>query len=67
MLDFIVELAELAGKESLRYFGNITAADIEGKATDKDLVSIADTAIENIIMLCLFQERFSSRRSPART
>ena len=57
MLDFIVELAELAGKESLRYFGNITAADIEGKATDKDLVSIADKAIENII-ISKITERF---------
>ena len=57
MLDFIVELAELAGKESLRYFGNITSADIEGKATDKDLVSIADKAIENII-ISKISERF---------
>lgn len=50
MLEFIIELAELAGKESLRYFGNLTSADIEGKMTDKDLVSIADKAVENTII-----------------
>jgi len=50
MLDFIVELAEFAGRESLRYFGKLKAADIEGKATDKDLVSIADKAVEEVII-----------------
>lgn len=50
MLDFIVHLSELAGAESLRYFGNLKAADVTGKATDKDLVSIADKAVEELII-----------------
>jgi myo-inositol-1(or 4)-monophosphatase len=50
MLDFINELAILAGEESLKYFGTIGEDDIEGKATSKDLVSIADKAIENLIV-----------------
>ena len=46
MLDFINELAILAGDESLKYFGKINKCDISGKATSKDQVSIADKAIE---------------------
>ncbi|MBE6388869.1 MAG: inositol monophosphatase [Lentisphaerae bacterium] len=57
MLEFITELAESAGKESLEYFGKITENDIEGKATSKDLVSIADKAIENLIITKI-TERF---------
>ena len=50
MLEFIVRLANLAGEESLKYFGKLSANDIEGKITSKDLVSIADKAIENLII-----------------
>ena len=57
MLEFINELAILAGEESLKYFGRIADEDIEGKATSKDLVSIADKAIENLIVARI-TERF---------
>ena len=57
MIDFLTELANLAGEESLRYFGKITEGDIEGKATSKDLVSIADKAIEKLIVAKIL-ERF---------
>ena len=50
MLDFLNDLSILAGEESLKYFGRIADSDIEGKATSKDLVSIADKAIENLII-----------------
>ncbi|MBO5668323.1 MAG: inositol monophosphatase [Lentisphaeria bacterium] len=50
MLEFISELALRAGEESLRYFGNLDPDDISGKATSKDLVSIADKAVENLII-----------------
>ena len=50
MIEFLTELANLAGDESLRYFGKIKEADIQGKATSKDLVSIADKAIEKLII-----------------
>ncbi|MBE6359392.1 MAG: inositol monophosphatase [Lentisphaerae bacterium] len=57
MLDFINELAVLAGEESLKYFGKITKGDISGKATSKDLVSIADKAVEKLI-ISKINERF---------
>lgn len=57
MLDFLNDLSILAGKESLKYFGRIADSDIEGKATSKDLVSIADKAIENLI-ISKINERF---------
>ena len=50
MLEFINQLAQAAGEESLRYFGNLKSADVFGKATDKDLVSIADKAVEDMII-----------------
>ena len=50
MLDFLYQLSEIAGKESLKYFGKLAESDIEGKETGKDLVSIADRAIENLIV-----------------
>jgi myo-inositol-1(or 4)-monophosphatase len=50
MIEFLTELANLAGDEALRYFGKIKEADIQGKATSKDLVSIADKAIEKLII-----------------
>ena len=57
MLDFLNALSILAGEESLKYFGRIADSDIEGKATSKDLVSIADKAIENLI-ISKINERF---------
>ncbi len=57
MLDFLNDLSILAGEESLKYFGRIADSDIEGKATSKDLVSIADKAIENLI-ISKINERF---------
>lgn len=57
MIDFLTELAGVAGEESLRYFGKIKEGDIEGKATSKDLVSIADKAIEKLIVAKIL-ERF---------
>lgn len=50
MITFLTELSRLAGEESLHYFGRIGEGDIEGKATSKDLVSIADKAIEKLIV-----------------
>ncbi len=50
MLEFITSLAQNAGKESLKYFGSISESDIEGKGCSKDLVSIADKAVENMII-----------------
>ena len=50
MITFLTELSRLAGEESLHYFGRIGEGDIEGKATSKDLVSIADKAIEKRIV-----------------
>ncbi|MBR7131625.1 MAG: inositol monophosphatase [Lentisphaeria bacterium] len=57
MLEFLNELANCAGKEALRYFGNLSSGDIEGKATSKDLVSVADKAVENMIVAKI-AERF---------
>ncbi|MBO5959374.1 MAG: inositol monophosphatase [Lentisphaeria bacterium] len=57
MIEFLTELSRLAGEESLRYFGKIGEKDIEGKATSKDLVSIADKAIEDLIVAKI-TERF---------
>ena len=50
MIEFLTELSILAGEESLRYFGKLKDNDIEGKMTGKDLVSIADKAVENLIV-----------------
>lgn len=50
MLEFIEKLSRLAGEESLRYFGKLKDNDIYGKATSKDLVSIADKAVEELIV-----------------
>lgn len=50
MIDFIRETALKAGKKSLEYFGNLQAGDVSAKGTDKDLVSIADKAVEDLII-----------------
>lgn len=50
MIEFITSLAEKAGKKSLEYFGKIKTSDFSGKATAKDLVSIADKAVENFLI-----------------
>ena len=50
MLEFINFLAGQAGKKSLEYFGNLNASDVSGKATAKDLVSIADKAVEDFLI-----------------
>ena len=50
MLEFLEQLAKTAGEESLRYFGNIRNQDIDSKVTSKDLVSIADKAVEALII-----------------
>ena len=50
MIDFIKDVALEAGAKSLEYFGNLKSGDVSGKSTDKDLVSIADKAIEDFII-----------------
>ena len=50
MFEFINKLSILAGEESLRYFGKLSAGDVEGKSSSKDLVSIADKAVEKLIV-----------------
>ena len=50
MLEFIRELAFLAGEESLKYFGKLASGDVRGKSSSKDLVSIADKAVEDLII-----------------
>ena len=50
MIDFIRTLAEKAGEKSLEYFGKLNEGDVSGKATQKDLVSIADKAVEDFII-----------------
>ena len=50
MIDFIRETALKAGKKSLEYFGNLQAGDVCGKGTANDLVSIADKAVEDLII-----------------
>lgn len=50
MIEFLEKLARSAGDESLRYFGKLDDSEIFGKATSKDLVSIADKAVEDMIV-----------------
>lgn len=50
MIDFIKDLAKRAGDKSLEYFGKLSDSDVSGKATKKDLVSIADKAVEQFII-----------------
>lgn len=50
MIDFIRETALKAGKKSLEYFGNLQAGDVSGKGTANDLVSVADKAVEDLII-----------------
>ena len=50
MIEFLEKLARSAGDESLRYFGKLNDTEIFGKATSKDLVSIADKAVEDMII-----------------
>ena len=57
MIDFIKELALQAGKKSLEYFGNLKSGDVSGKSTEKDLVSIADKAVEDFI-ICEIKKNF---------
>ena len=57
MIDFIKELALQAGKKSLEYFGNLKSGDVSGKSTEKDLVSIADKAVEDFI-ICEIRKKF---------
>ena len=56
MIEFLTELSKLAGQEAMRYFGKINNSDIECKAA-KDLVSIADKAVEKLI-ISKISERF---------
>lgn len=56
MLEFIVEVAKAAGAEALKYFGHLAPSDVQGKATSKDLVSVADKAVERFII-----DRITSR------
>lgn len=50
MLEFIKQIALEAGEESLRYFGKIKPSDISSKVSSKDLVSVADKAVEKLII-----------------
>ena len=49
MLDFIVETAQKAGVVAMQHFGNLRAEDVREKGTVRDLVSIADKAVEQVI------------------
>ncbi|MBO5990244.1 MAG: inositol monophosphatase [Lentisphaeria bacterium] len=50
MLEFIRNTIRKAGDKSLEYFGNLSAADVSGKSAPNDLVSIADKAVEELII-----------------
>ena len=50
MIDFITELARIAGQEAMRRFGNLSPGEISTKSTVFDLVSAADRAVENLIV-----------------
>ena len=49
MIEFLTELSKLAGQRAMHYFGKISSSDIECKAA-KDLVSVADKAVEELII-----------------
>ena len=50
MLEFIRNTAKKAGEKSLEYYGKLNDSDVSGKATQKDLVTIADKAVEDFII-----------------
>ena len=45
----IQEIARLAGAEAMKYFNHIKASDISCKSTPRDIVSVADKAVETLI------------------
>ena len=44
----IQEIARLAGAEAMKYFNHIKASDISCKSTPKDIVSVADKAVDTM-------------------
>ena len=50
MTDFITNIARQAGQKSLEYFGKLNTGDVFSKSSKKDLVSVADKAVENFII-----------------
>ena len=50
MIEFIKNLAIKAGEKSLEYYGKLNEGDVSGKGSKKDLVSIADKAVEDFII-----------------
>ena len=57
MIDFIIETAELAGVEAMKHFGKLKAGEVSTKGTVRDLVSVADKAVEDLIVSRI-RERF---------
>ena len=57
MLDFIVETAQLAGKEAMLHFGKLKENEVSSKGAVRDLVSVADKAVEALIVSRI-KERF---------
>ena len=52
MLDFIVETAQLAGKEAMLHFGRLKESEVSSKGTVRDLVSVADHI--SLLYVCAF-------------
>ena len=50
MIDFMIEAAQLAGKEAMLHFGKLKADEVSTKGTVRDLVSVADKAVEDLIV-----------------
>ena len=50
MIDFITDLARTAGEEAMRHFGNLKPGEVSLKNSVRDLVSVADKAVEKLIV-----------------
>ncbi|MBQ7207423.1 MAG: inositol monophosphatase [Lentisphaeria bacterium] len=50
MIDFITDLARTAGEEAMRHFGNLKPGEVVLKNSVRDLVSVADKAVEKLIV-----------------
>ncbi len=46
----MIEVAQRAGEEAMRYYGHLNPGDVTSKSTAKDLVSVADKAVEALII-----------------
>lgn len=50
MLDFAIKLARTAGAEAMKHFGRLRPFEVSTKGTVRDLVSVADKAVEELII-----------------